>query len=38
MISVYVNDFFIVFNNPKALLWLKDNIKNKYNVKNLGKV
>lgn len=38
MISVYVNDFLFVSNNPRVLLWLKDAISKEYNVKDLGKV
>lgn len=38
MIRVYVDDFLLASNNPRALLWLKDAILKEYNVKNLGEV
>lgn len=38
MIIVYVNDFFLISNTFKVILWLKNTIKNKYNMKNLREV
>lgn len=38
MINIYVDNFLVLLNNPKALLWLKDFITKEYNVKDLGGV
>lgn len=38
MISIYVDDFLLASNSPKALAWLKNAISNEYNVKDLGEV
>ena len=38
MISVYVHDFLLMLNSLKNLLWLKDAMKNKYDMKDLGAI
>lgn len=38
MISIYIDNFFLVSNSFKALAWLKDFLAKKYNIKNLGEI
>lgn len=38
IISIYINDFLFISNNPKTLTWFKNEISNKYNMKNFEKV
>lgn len=38
MISVYVNDFLLASKHRRSLDWIKECLKNEYNVKDLGEV
>lgn len=38
IISVYVDDFLLVSKLRTSLDWIKENLKNEYNVKDLGEV
>lgn len=38
LISIYIDNFFFIINNPQVLQWFKYGIYNKYNVKNLREI
>ena len=38
MISVYVDDILLASKHQTSLDWIKGNLKNEYNVKDLGEV
>lgn len=38
MVSVYINNFLLAAKHQKALKWIKEKLKNEYNVKDIGEV